>query len=104
VRIPIGLILMVLGIIGIARGAVDIGQQPVNQITTGSNAAGDPTQLPLVPLAAALLFVGGLIILAKKDSISTLDNGHWHGFEPRIVPLLRTTDLNHRKPANVSSY
>jgi len=93
---------MVLGIIGIARGAVDVGQQSIHRIN--ASAVGDPTQFPVVPLAAALLFVGGFIILAKRDSVSTLDNGSWQALKPRILPLLRASDLNHRKPANVSSY
>jgi len=94
---------MVLGIIGIARGAVEVGQQPVNQIKVGESAVGDATELPLVSLAAALLFVGGLIILAKRDSISALDTGRWQGLEPHVVPL-RTAGLNQRKPADVSSF
>jgi hypothetical protein len=93
---------MVLGIIGIARGAVNVGQPPIHPMV-GQIAVGDATPLPLVPLAAALLFVGGLIILAKRDGLSALDNGDWQALEPHIVPR-PAADLNQRKTSDVSSY
>jgi len=61
---------MVLGIIGIARASIENSiQQHVSQ------AVGQSAQsLPLAPLVAAFLFVGGLMILAKRQTSLSFDN------------------------------
>lgn len=66
-KLPIGLILMVLGIIGIAQGSVDYMSLSPSRDTV---AAEHTRNFPVAPLAAAFLFVGGLMKLAKRDVFS----------------------------------
>ena len=66
-KIPLGFILMVLGIVGVARGAVNyMTGQPANSLLQGQIHT-----LPLAPLIAAFFFVGGLLIVARKDVFPT---------------------------------
>ena len=58
-----GFISMILGILGIARGATD--SQTLGQMV-GPGAAG----VSILTLAAVLFLVGGLLILAKSDGFS----------------------------------
>jgi len=59
VRLQLGLVLMILGIIGIAPGNIPIVQHSLRQFFHG-NAA------PLPAFAAAFLLVGGVIVLARR--------------------------------------
>ena len=61
----VGVTLMVLGVIGIARGSVvDQGLQSM------SHALNVTHSTTLAALLGAFFFVGGLMILAKRDSFS----------------------------------
>ena len=71
-KLPIGLMLMVLGIIGITQGSVGYTSLSPSRDTV----AGEHTRnLPVAPLAAAFLFVGGLMKLAKIDVFSVRSPG-----------------------------
>jgi len=66
VRVQLGLVLMILGIIGIAPGSIEIAQHSARQFFHGSAA-------PLPALAAALLLVGGVIIFARRGDAAGED-------------------------------
>lgn len=64
-RVAFGLILLIVGIFGIADGGVDAPQQTLGQaIGTGSGVAS------WVTLAAVFFLVGGLLILARTGGFS----------------------------------
>ncbi len=64
-KLPVGLGLMILGVIGIARGAaIEAGHQ-------ASTLARAPH---LAPMLGTFLFVGGLMLVAKRDSFG-IDKG-----------------------------
>ena len=65
-KILVGLILMILGIIGIAQGSDYVLLPHSRDAVVGEHTR----NVPIAPLAAAFLFVGGLMILAKKDAFS----------------------------------
>ena len=64
-KVSLGFILLVLGVLGIARGGIDAPQQNMGQVLGGG-----PAVASLVTLAAALLLVGGLLILARTGRFS----------------------------------
>jgi hypothetical protein len=64
-KVLFGLIFLIAGILGIARGAMDSPSQNLGEmIGTGPGVAS------VVPLAAAFFLVGGLLILAKARKFS----------------------------------
>ena len=70
VKLALGVILMVLGIIGIARGSVGYATAPQVPIGRMGENSGN---VPVAPLASSVLFVGGLIILAKTVKLRVED-------------------------------
>jgi hypothetical protein len=66
VRVQLGLILMILGIVGIAPGSIGIVQHFARQFFHGDAA-------PLPALAAAFLLVGGVIIFARRGDAAGED-------------------------------
>ena len=69
-KLALGVILMVLGIIGIARGSVGYATTPKVSIRVVGENSGN---VPVAPLASSVLFVGGLIILAKTVKLRVED-------------------------------
>ena len=64
-RVSFGFILLIIGILGIARGGVNASQENLGQVIgTG------PGVTSLVTLFAAFLLVGGLLILARTGKFS----------------------------------
>jgi hypothetical protein len=70
VKLALGVILMVLGIIGIARGSVGYATTPKAPIRVAGENSG---KVPVAPLASSVLFVGGLIISAKTVKLRVED-------------------------------
>ena len=65
-KVLFGFILLIVGILGIARGSMNTSQDNLGQVIgTGPGVAS------LVPLAAAFLLVGGLLILARTGRYAT---------------------------------
>jgi len=90
VKVSFGFILLIAGILGIARGGVDSPEQNLAQmIGTGPGVAS------FVTLAAAFLLVGGLLILAKTGRFSFEGSrGHAKTDAGRVVPSLRAGDVH----------
>ena len=64
-KVSFGFILLIVGILGIARASIDAPQQYLGQVIgTGSGV------VSLVTLAAVFLLVGGLLILARTGRFS----------------------------------
>ena len=65
-KVSFGFILLIVGILGIARAGIDAPQQNLGQVIgTG------PGLVSLVTLAAVFLLVGGLLILASAGRFSS---------------------------------
>lgn len=82
-KVSFGFILLIVGVLGIARGAIDAPQHNLSQmIGTGPGIAS------LVTLAAAFLLVGGLLILARTGKFSFEGRGHtWKVAHNASLPL-----------------
>jgi len=65
VKVLFGFILLILGILGIARGGVDSPRQNLGDMIGAGPGVGS-----LFTLAAVFLLVGGLLILAKSGRFS----------------------------------
>ena len=64
-KVSFGFILLIAGILGVARGGIDPPPQNLGHVIgTGTGAAS------LVTLAAVFLLVGGLLILARTGKFS----------------------------------
>jgi hypothetical protein len=87
VKVSLGLILLIVGILGVARGGVDAPRPDFRQLVgTGVGVASFMT------LAAAFLLVGGLLILARTGSVSfEASRGHLGRDAGSAGPGLGTT-------------
>jgi len=65
VKVLIGFILLVLGILGVARGSIDAAEADFGNVTGTGFGVGS-----FITLIAAFLLVGGLLILARADRFS----------------------------------
>ncbi len=65
VKASFGLISLIVGILGIARGGIDPSQENLAQVIGAGHGVAS-----LVTLAAAFLLVGGLLILARTGRFS----------------------------------
>lgn len=86
-KVSLGFVLLVLGIMGIARGGVDSPQNSLGEmIGTGPGFAS------LVTLAAAFLLVGGLLILAKTGRFFEGAAGPGETVACNLTPPLKVAD------------
>lgn len=92
-RVSFGFILLIIGILGIARGGVNASQENLGQVIgTG------PGVTSLVTLFAAFLLVGGLLILARTGKFSFQGSrGHAGTGAGSTAPPLNAADVHAAK-------
>ena len=92
-KVSFGFILLIAGILGIARGGVDSPEQNLGHL--GQMIGTGPGVASFVTLAAAFFLVGGLLILAKTGRFSFEGSrGDAKADAGRVVPPLRAADVH----------